>query len=556
MILLRKWIVCSAWPYVNTLPHLGTFIHLLSADVFSRYLRLKGDQVVSVTGSDEHGTPIEVEAIRAGILPKDLTDKYHQQIVSLLKKYNIEFSNYTRTESPTHIEVVQAIFKKINENGYIFTKEVDLPFCNKCDRFLPDRFVEGICPHCGFDKARGDQCDGCGRVLDPLELKGPRCVFCESAPVIKTDIHWFFNLPQFTERIRSYLKSNPQIPENAMNFSLKWIEEGLKARSVTRNNRWGIPAPFPGAENKTIYVWHEAVLGYVSAVVEWAQKVGEPEKWREYWLERETLNIHFIGKDNIPFHTIIFPSLLMATKDDYVLPWQVSSTEFILYESQKFSKSRKIGVWVDDALKIAEPDYWRFILMVMRPEGKDANFTWHEFRSHINTELNDVIGNFIHRTLKFIESRYNGVVPEPHVMNEADNRMLQEIQASSQNVGESFEKIKLRDAIMKIIELARAGNHYLSLKEPWHKIKTDPPSASTTLFICIRLVFALAVLLAPFMPSKSEMIFKQMNVLSKDKLSWDSASVSPVKPGHRIAMTAPLFSKIEAKELKTKLANI
>ncbi|MEM4246344.1 MAG: class I tRNA ligase family protein [Candidatus Bathyarchaeia archaeon] len=300
--LLRRWIVCCAWPYVNTIPHLGTFIHLLSADVFTRYLKLKGDQVISVTGSDEHGTPIEVEAIKAGVPPKTLTDKYHQAIVRLLDRYNIKFTNYTRTENPVHIEVTQNIFRKIYDNGYIFTETVELPYCAKCDRFLPDRFVEGTCPHCMYDSARGDQCDSCGRVLEPLELTEPRCVFCGTRPEVRKDTHWFFNLPMFTDRIRDYINSSPQLPDNARNFSLRWLEEGLKPRSVTRNNQWGVPAPFPGAGDKTIYVWHEAVLGYVSAVVEWARKIGEPEIAKDYWLGEENVGIRCIGKGSIPFH--------------------------------------------------------------------------------------------------------------------------------------------------------------------------------------------------------------------------------------------------------------
>jgi len=554
VIALRKWIVCSAWPYVNTIPHLGTFIHLLSADVFSRYLKLKGDQVISVTGSDEHGTPIEVEAIKAGVPPKTLTDKYHRAITALLEKYRIDFTNYTRTENPVHIEVVQSIFRKIYENGYVIPRQVELPYCNTCIRFLPDRFVEGVCPYCSFESARGDQCDNCGRVLDPLELKSVHCVFCGSTPTVKSETHWFFDLPQFTERIRQYLDSNPQLPDNARNFSYRWLDEGLKPRAITRSNKWGIPAPFPGAEGKTIYVWHEAVLGYVTAAVEWARKTGQPDRWKEYWFDQETRNIHFIGKDNIPFHTIMFPSLLMATKDSYVLPWQVSSTEFMLYESQKFSKSRKIGVWIDETLRVAEPDYWRFVLIAMRPEGKDANFTWDEFRAHVNADLNDAIGNFIHRTLKFIESRYGGVVPEKHALDDADKKMLQAIRDATDKVGERFEEIRLRDALTGVVELARTGNQYLSSKEPWHTIKTDPQIAATTLHVCAQAVFALAVLLAPFTPSKSELILKQMNAPAPDSLRWEDASALPIKPSHKIGDIAPLFSKIDEKELAQKVA--
>ena len=268
---MGRWIVNSAWPYVNSVPHLGTFIHLLSADVYTRYLRLKGEDVIAVTGSDEHGTPIEVEALRKGINPKELTDKYHNLILELLKKYSISFDNYTRTESPTHIKFSQSFYLKLYENGYVMKKTVELPHCDKCSRFLPDRFVEGKCPYCGFESARGDQCENCGRVLDPIELIDWHCVFCGSKPTIRPSTHWFFELPRFEEDIKNYLTKNEQLPENAKNFSLRWIEEGLKPRALTRDNKWGVPSPFPGSEGKTIYVWMEALLGYLSASIEFSR---------------------------------------------------------------------------------------------------------------------------------------------------------------------------------------------------------------------------------------------------------------------------------------------
>ncbi len=274
---MGKWIVNSAWPYVNSVPHLGTFIHLLSADVYTRYLRLKGEDVIAVTGSDEHGTPIEVEALRKGINPKELTDKYHNLILELLKKYSISFDNYTRTESPTHIKFSQSFYRKLYENNHVMKKTVELPHCDKCSRFLPDRFVEGKCPHCGFESARGDQCDNCGRVLDPTELIDGHCVFCGSKPTIKPSTHWFFELPRFEKDIENYLINNEQLPENAKNFSLRWIEEGLKPRALTRDNKWGVPSPFPGSEGKTIYVWMEAVLGYLSASIEFSENKGNPD---------------------------------------------------------------------------------------------------------------------------------------------------------------------------------------------------------------------------------------------------------------------------------------
>ncbi len=548
---MGRWVVNAAWPYVNSVPHLGTFIHLLSADVFTRYLRLRGEDVIAVTGSDEHGTPIEVEALKQGIEPKQLTDRYHNLICDLLEKYSISLDNYTRTESQIHIRFTQSFYLDLYEKGYVFKQDVELPHCQKCDRFLPDRFVEGRCPYCGFDRARGDQCESCGRVLDPTELVGSRCVFCGSTPAIRSSTHWFFDLPRLESGVRKYLGENKQLPDNARNFSLRWLDEGLKPRALTRDNKWGVPSPFPGSEGKTIYVWMEAVLGYLSASVELGERVGDPDLWRRYWFDRETRNVHFIGKDNIPFHTIIFPALLIAADEGYVLPWQVSSTEFILYEGRgKFSKSRRIGVWMDEALKIAQPEYWRYLLISIRPETKDANFTWKEFERRINTELNDILGNFIHRTLTFVKSNFNGRVPPAEGLSDLDKNLIEKISNAPSTVGRLMELLKLRDALATVIELARVGNEYLSESEPWHMIKTNKQEAANVISICCQLNRSLAVLLYPFMPQTANAMWKQLGAEGKvDEQSWEDAGRMALNPDHQIGEPQPLFQKVNGEKI-------
>ncbi|RLE60065.1 MAG: methionine--tRNA ligase, partial [Thermoprotei archaeon] len=358
---MGKWLICAAWPYINAVPHLGTLIgSVLSADVIARFLRLKGEDVVFVSGSDEHGTPIEVEAIRQNISPKELTDKYHELVKKLFDLWNISFDNYTRTENPVHIEFVRNFYLNLYERGYIYEKEIEMPYCPRCQIFLPDRFIEGECPYCHYEKARGDQCDKCGRLLEPVKLINPRCNICGERPIIKKTKHWFFDLPKLTDKIRDYIEKNTNLPPNARNMSLSMLKEGLKPRAITRDNKWGIPAPFPGAEGKTIYVWMEAVLGYITATIEYFTRKGEPEKWKKFWFDSNTKSVYFIGKDNIPFHTIIFPALLIASGENYVLPWTVSSTEYLLFKGEKFSKSRRIGIWIDEALKLFPVDYWRF----------------------------------------------------------------------------------------------------------------------------------------------------------------------------------------------------
>ena len=543
---MGRWIVNCAWPYVNSVPHLGTFIHLLSADVYTRYLRLKGEEVIAVTGSDEHGTPIEVEAIKKGIPPRQLTDQMHKQICELLDAYDIKLDNYTRTESPVHIKYTQDLYRKLYQNGYIYTQNVNLPYCEVDKRFLPDRFVEGTCPHCGYEQARGDQCDSCGRVLDPLELVRPRCVFCGSTPTVKTSTHWFFDLPKFRDKLQAQVKENKQLPENARNFSLRWLEEGLKPRAVTRDNKWGIPAPFPGAEGKTIYVWLEAVLGYVSALIEWAERAGKPDAWKDFWFAPDTRNVHFIGKDNIPFHVIIFPALLQATHDPYVQPWQVSSTEFILFGGQKLSKSKKIGVWIDEALKYAPAEYWRYVLIAIRPETRDANFTWHEFETHINSELNDVLGNFVHRTLTFVNNQFDSQIPNPGPFDEKDEEIRKEVEQGPGKIASLLDDFQLRGGLAAIIDLARKGNQYLSEREPWHLIKTDRTKTATTLYLASQLVAELEILISPFLPQTSQRIREQLNLTGTR--SWSEAGRFRLEGGHKIAKAAPLFHKVKAPE--------
>jgi len=520
----------------------------LSADVVARYYRLKGDEVVFVSGSDEHGTPIEVEAIKRNVSPKELTDEIHEKTVSLFEKWGLSFDNYTRTENPVHKSFVQDVFLKIFKNGYIFSEETELPYCGNCKRFLPDRFVKGICPYCGYEDARGDQCESCGRLLDPTKLIEPKCSICGLKPVIRKTKHWYFDLPKFSKQLYEYISKNKQFPENARNFSLKLIEEGLKPRSVTRDNKWGIPAPFPGAEGKTIYVWVEAVLGYVSATIEYFKKIGKEDEWKKFWFDKDAKSIYFIGKDNIPFHTIILPALLLATGEDYNLPWNVNSTEFLLLNGQKFSRSRRIGIWIDEAVELFPADYWRYVLIATRPETKDSNFTWRVFIEKVNSDLNDTLGNFIHRTLKFINQFFGGKVPKPENLDADDEEILEKIKREVDSVASYIEACKLQEALRRVIGLARVGNQYLNRKEPWKLFKTAPQKAANVLYVATQIVKAIAIISAPFIPFTAEKIWKQLNLEgSVHKQLWEEAK-KPLKAEHVIGKPEPLFEKIRFNE--------
>lgn len=542
---MGKIVVCSAWPYVNNVPHLGTMIgSMLSGDVYFKFLKLKGEEAIYVSGSDEHGSPIEVEARKRGVSPKQLTDSMHSYVTELIKRWGITFTNYTRTHNPVHIKFVQDFMMKLYENGFISKKSEVLPYCPVDKMFLADRFIEGTCPYCGYEKARGDQCDNCGRLLHPTELINPRCVFCGSRPIYKSTDHWFFQMNKVRDELLEWLRNNKELEDNVRNYSLNWVEEGLKERSVTRDVSWGVPAPFPGADGKTIYVWFDALLGYISASLEYFEREGKVDEFAKWWKDKTTKTIYFIGKDNIPFHAIIFPSMLLASKEGYPLPWKISATEYLLFQEEKFSKSRGIGVWADEALEILPPDYWRFALIRMRPEQKDTSFSWSEFYRIVNTELNDDIGNLVHRVLTFVWKNFDGIIPEPSETISADDAFVRELHSKIDEALSSYEQAKLKQASESIVAIARAGNQYLNVQAPWFAIKSDKKRAETIMYIMINYVRALALLMAPITPQASAEIYKSLNLEGPKDGEFRTIKENIVLPGHRINEPKPIFKKL------------
>ncbi len=551
MRLPDKILVTSAWPYINVTPHLGNLVgSVLSADVTARYYRLRGDDVLMVSGSDTHGTPIEVEAIKQGITPKELTDRNHAKVAELFRQWEASFDNYTTTESPIHKQFVQNTLLQIQKNGYIFEQETQMLYCEHDQRFLPDRFVEGKCPYCGCEKARGDQCDMCGRLLEPTMLGEPYCVICKNKPTVKTTRHWYIDLSKLTEPLTKYLHGNKQLANNVKTFSLNWIKEGLKPRAVTRDVEWGIPAPFKGAEGKTIYVWVDAVLGYISATIEQCQRTAQPDKWRDFWFDKGAKTLYFVGKDNIPFHTIILPALLLATREGYNLPWNVSATEFLQFKGQKASKSQRVGIWIDEALDMYPADYWRFFLIATRPESKDTNFTWTAFIDKINADLNDTFGNFIHRTLSFITSKFDQTIPHPTKIDKDDRALLNALKEKVEEATQEVEASKLQAAANTLIALTRIGNVYLNTKEPWNLMKTDREKAATIFNVAAQVVKASTVVSAPFIPDTAQKLWQTLNLPGEvSKTNWAEA-LKPLEAGRKIAKPMPLFHKIETNEAK------
>ncbi|MGC8969641.1 MAG: methionine--tRNA ligase [Conexivisphaera sp.] len=535
---MAKWIVCSAWPYVNSVPHLGTFMHLLAADVYARYLMMKGEEVVAVSGSDEHGAPIEVEALRRGVDPREITDANHELIVRLLREYSVDALYYTRTESPVHREFVAEFYRKVERNGYVFRQDVEMPYCPRDRIFLPDRFVVGTCPYCGYPNAKGDQCDRCGKLLEPTMLISPRCAICGSAPEIRRTTHWYLDLPRLAPAIREYVASNDRLPDNARNASLRMLDEGLRPRALTRDNRWGIPAPFEGAEGKTIYVWMEAVLGYLSAVKELGLRRGDPGLFDRFWRSPDARPVCFIGKDNIPFHTIIFPALLIASGEGYALPWQVSSTEYVTMEGEKFSKSAGVGVWMDRALNVADGEVWRFVAMYLRPESRDASFSWEEFARVVNSELNDNLGNFAHRALTLARRRYGDSAPDCPA---APGPLASLAADTLSRYSSDMDSFRIRDGARRILELSAAGNERMSSERPWELIRSGDPRADESLCGYLASLDAVAIMMRPFMPRRSELLW---GYLGRSGSPDGSRLALPASPRGPLGEPRPLFRKV------------
>ncbi|MDI6799041.1 MAG: methionine--tRNA ligase, partial [Candidatus Aenigmarchaeota archaeon] len=438
-------------------------------------------------------------------------------------------------------------------------KKLLLPYCPVDRRFLPDRWVEGTCPHCGYRPARGDQCaEGCTRLLDPSELVEPYCIICKNKPEFKEVDHLFLDLQKFEKQLEKWIKRNKHWKENVRNLSLGWIKEGLKPRCITRDLTWGIRVPVEGLKDKVFYCWFDAPIGYISSTAEWAEKIGKPEGWKKYWLDKETKIVHFIGKDNIPFHAIIWPSMLMGA-GEFNLPYQVAGLEFLNYEGEKISKSKNWGVFTDvingkvvvkvgDKVVDVEPDYLRFYLSLIMPETKDTNFVWKDFERRINSELIGNFGNFVFRVLSFIRNNFNSTVPEPEELDKKEKDLIKKTSLTKKAVKKLILELKFRDSLRRILLLSKAGNKYFQGKKPWDTLKQNPEDCRTTLYVAVNLVKILAILLEPFIPFTAEKLWQQLNLDgSVHKQDFENLDKFVIAAGHRIGRIEPLFKKFETK---------
>lgn len=537
---MKRILVCSAWPYGSGVPHLGNLIGcLLSGDAFTRFWRLRGYEVVHVSGTDAHGTKVEYEAARLGLTPRELAGKVHGEIIDILRRFEISIDNYTTTESPVHYAFVTEIYRQMAERGYILVQEEERAFCQGCSRFLADRFIVGTCPQCGYLHAQGNQCDACGALLEPESLREPRCAFCGSREVVlRPTRHWYLDLGKLTPDLLRYVGSR-DFRGNVKLFTERMIEGGLLPRAVTRDISWGIPAPFPGADGKVIYVWAEAALGYVSATIELFQKRGEPERWREFWFGDGVWQVYTQAKDNIPFHTIIFPAQLLASGQGYHLPDQIAATEYLNWiGGEQFSKTRRVGIFADEALELLPPVYWRFYLFYNRPEAKDVEFSWEEFNKAVNHVLVDNVANFIHRVLSYVWNRHGGVVPD----HPTDPEVLQAIAETAAEAVRTIEGGALAPAVRAAALLAGKGNEYVQRKAPW---KTGDEGAVAS---AAHLVKAVAILLEPFVPMLSREVYALLGV---DQPAWRDLALG-VGGKRLVAEPRPLLAHVDVEELKRR----
>jgi len=536
---MEKRLITAALPYTNNVPHIGNIVGShLPADLFARYCRLKGYDTVFIGGTDEHGTATEIAARQHNVTPKQLTDFFYKIHKEIYDWFNLSYDNFSRTSKKIHHETTKEIFLKIFEKGYLIEDELELPYCTDCKLQLADRYIEGTCPHCEYENARGDQCEKCGHVLDPKELKSPRCAVCGGTKIeFRKTKHLFLNLPLLSRKLENWIKPNKIWRDQVRSIALSWIKEGLKPRCITRELEWGINVPIKGYEDKVFYVWAEAAIGYISSTKEWNK-----EKWKDYWKGNAKI-YHFIGKDNIPFHTILFPAELMA-EGSYALPYNVVGLQYLNYERGKFSKSQGHGVFCENLPHAGlDSDYWRFYLAYVIPETKDTEFLWSDFQDRINSELVGNFGNFVNRILTFVYTKFDGNIPDVKIKDEFWN----EVEEQTDKILGLYEKVELRQALEEILKLSDMGNRYFQKKEPW-KSKDEE-----VIKICTNLCKTLALLIQPYIPDASKRLLK---ILNCNENNFDKLKELTLK---KINKPEILFSKIEdeqIEELKKKTSKI
>jgi methionyl-tRNA synthetase len=540
-----------AWPYANGPLHLGHIAGAyLPADIFARYHRLKGNEVLMVSGSDQHGTPVTLRAEAEGKTPQEVVARYHQGFLDCWKKLGISFDLFTTTGTQNHAHVAQDFFLKLLDKGYIYKNTMPLPYCHNCRRFLPDRYVEGTCPYCRSPRARGDQCDDCGKPLNPVDLVDPHCSICKSTPEIRDSEHFFLRLSAFSDRLKSWVQEQSHWRPNVLNFTLRYLTEGLRDRAITRDIEWGIPVPLPGFEKKRIYVWFEAVIGYLSASKEWAKSSGDGERWHNFW-QGDVKSYYFIGKDNIVFHTIIWPAMLMGY-EGLNLPYNVPANEFLTLEGKKLSTSRNWAVWLPDYLERYPADPLRYLMSANMPQTSDADFSWREFVRRNNDELVATYGNLVQRVLTLAYRNFDRCVPSPGELDAESNALLEKAKVTLGTVDRLLYGCHFREAMREAMALAQEANRYLDNKAPWKRINEDRDSAATAIFTVIGVLCCLKTVLYPFLPFSSGKLHRLLGF--EGEVSDGGWTFTVPQAGQRLLPPEHLFAKLDEKVIEKENA--
>ncbi len=567
----QRILVTSALPYANGPSHIGRLTGAyLPADIYVRYQRLTGRDVLYICGSDEHGVPITIQAEKEGASPRDLVDRYTKIIQDEFARMGISFDFYSRTSDPVHHETAQGFFLDLEEKGILRRKPEMQWFDEQAGMFLSDRYVEGTCPVCRFTEARGDQCERCGSYLNQMQLIHPRSKVTNTTPVARETTHWYLPLGEFQAELERWIGEKKDWKDNVINYCQGWFRQGLTDRAITRDLEWGVPVPerdrkgrvLEGAAGKVLYVWFEAVLGYISATKAWARHIGQPDRWKDYWLREDTKLVHFIGKDNIVFHAIVFPAITMAynrgrQNERYVLVSEIPACEFLNLEGEKLSTSRNYAVWVRDYLDAFDPDPLRYALASILPENKDSDFSWRDFQARNNNELADILGNFVNRILTFTRRQFDGKVPAAHKPAGPDREMLDEVRKARTEVGEFIERFRIRDACRRFMDLSRAANKHFNDSEPWKTVKTDRAACEASIHVGLQVVKALAVLMHPFLPFTSEKVWRMLGLPgSVVGQRWSAIGVELLAEGHVLGQPEIVFPKIEDGAIAMQTARL
>ena len=559
----KRYTITAALPYTNGPIHIGHLAGVyVPADIYARYLRLTGNDVAFICGSDEHGVPITIRAKKEGVSPQDIVYKYHKSIKQSFIDFGITFDNYSRTTAKIHHETASEFFTTLYDKGEFIEEVTEQLYDAEAKQFLADRFVIGTCPKCGNEESYGDQCEVCGTSHNATDLINPKSSITGATPTLKKTRHWFLPLDKHEDFLKEWILEGHKKDwkSNVYGQCKSWIDDGLRPRAVTRDLDWGIPVPLDDAEGKVLYVWFDAPIGYISATKEWAKRVGKD--WKLYWKDKDTKLVHFIGKDNIVFHCIIFPAMLKA-EGSYILPDNVPANEFLNLADSKFSTSKNWAVWLPDYLQDFpnQQDVLRYTLTANAPETKDNNFTWKDFQARNNNELVAIFGNFINRVVVLTHKYYNGIVPIPNDFTSTDEETLAKLKAYPTLISSSIERYRFREALGELMNLARLGNKYLADEEPWKVIKTDEARVQTIMYVALQIASALAILSEPFLPFTSHKLKKILNVSSsapdsyRNENNWEDVSNKEtlLSAGHQIAKAELLFSKIEDKEIQVQL---